>query len=124
VADHELSCYKRWSLLDKTSLDDVPKEQPVLPGTDKELAYFSSYDGQRKTIEELLRYEVNPTMAFESELPETDDSSEDGNDIMHGSKTGTHSVVLRSLPNMDDSSEDDDDIIKRDEWFQKVKVLG
>ncbi|KAL3764990.1 hypothetical protein ACHAW5_001840 [Stephanodiscus triporus] len=93
----ELSCYRRWSLLDKTSHDDVPQEQPVLPGTDKELAYFSNCDGQRKTIEEL--------------------------DIMHGSKTGTSSVVLRSLPNMDDYSEEDDDIIKRDEWFQKVKVL-
>ena len=134
----EMSCYRRWSFLDLALASDdhvpqegfvfLPLEDIVLPNTDKQLAYFSNIDGQRKTIEELLRGgdEANPTTT-EAELLDVDDPSEDGDDIiMHRSENGTPpSMVLRSLPDMDDiSDDDDDDIVHRDEVWKKLEVHG
>ena len=117
----ESTCYRRWSLLD---LEEgfLFQGDFVLPGTDKRLTYFSNDDGQRKTIEELIRGdEVNPTTAIEAEIPDTDDPSE----IMRRSESRTPSMVLRWLPDMDDfSDEDDDDIVHRDEVWQKLEVHG
>ena len=132
----EMSCYRRWSFLDLDVASDdqvsqegfvfLSPEDIVLPGTDKQLAYFSNRDGQRKTIEELLRGdEANPTTT-EAGLLDVDDLGEDeDDDTMHRSEKGNPSMVLRSLPDMDDISEDDDDdIVHRDEVWQKLEVYG
>ena len=132
----EMSCYRRWSFLDLDVASDdqvsqegfvfLPPEDIVLPGTDKQLTYFSNRDGQRKTIDELLRGdEANPTTT-EAGLLDVDDLGEDeDDDTMHRSEKGTPSMVLRSLPDMDDISEDDDDdIVHRDEVWQKLEVYG
>ena len=102
----------------------LPLGDVVLPGTDKQLTYFSNRDGQRKSIDELWRGdEANPMT--EAELLDVDYPSKDEDDIMRRSENGTPSMVLRSFLDMEDiSEEEDDDIIHRDEVRQKLGIHG